>query len=152
MIKFALLLTAYTFVALAMCAFIMANENSESFGSPSPISDVKSTQRGSIVEYIIWGLAVVFLILCIFLNRVSKPSVISKLLAETSEEKAPEAKKIEKISDERSTLPAPGVDMTAKPEADHLPKAKSEHEVHDITGAIIKPIIENATTTTTHEF
>jgi preprotein translocase subunit SecG len=137
MFRFALLLSIYTLVALAMCAFIMANDNSESFGTPSPISEVKSTQRGSVVEYIIYGLAFLFIILCIGLNRSSKSSVIGQLL------------NTENITTKSDTNTASD-NKQPQPEMNIPVVSLENNEVHadfghtDPVGAIIKPIIDNA--------
>lgn len=80
MFKFTLLLIGYTITALLMCAFIMANEGNESLENQSPVSAVRSTQRGSIVEYIIWFFAVLFLTFVVILNRSAKPNLVSTLL------------------------------------------------------------------------
>ena len=137
MFRFALLLSIYTLVALVMCAFIMANDNSESFGTPSPISEVKSTQRGSVVEYIIYGLAFLFIILCIVLNRSSKSSVIGQLL------------NTENITTKSDTNTASD-NKQPQPEMNIPVVSLENNEVHadfghtDPVGAIIKPIIDNA--------
>lgn len=70
-LKTTLTLCAYVLICLFMCAFILANEDNESLGNPSPIAVVRSTQKGSIIEYIIWSFAVLFFITCIILNRFS---------------------------------------------------------------------------------
>ena len=148
MFRFALLLSIYTLVALAMCAFIMANDNSESFGTPSPISEVKSTQRGSVVEYIIYGLAFLFIILCIGLNRFSKPNVIGQLLAT---EKIKDDSKVETQTTNTSPHKEPSHNNKQPEPEINIPVVSLENnEVHadfghtDPVGAIIKPIIDNA--------
>jgi len=147
MFKFALLLFAYTTVALLMCAFIMANDSGESLGSPSPISEVKSTQRGSIVEYIIWGLAVAFIALCIVLGRSSRPSVITRLLKQDTQTQAVVDREQEPnqltsglvIDSASKDLSKPAEVIINK---ESIPQ--SSEPVTDVTDSIIQQIIKTA--------
>jgi len=96
-LKVGLTISAYIIVCLLMCAFILANEDAEALGNPSPISTVRSTQKGSIIEYIIWSFGALFITSCIMVNRMlnSGSSNIIASLKSSSKIEAEKKKKSE---------------------------------------------------------
>ena len=83
-----------------MCAFILANDDSDSLGTPSPMSAVRSTQKGSIIEYIIWGFAALFIVTCILLNRMSNSESLIRSITRVVETKSAEAQPVTSKVDE----------------------------------------------------
>ncbi len=77
-------LTVYIFIALTMCSFILLmNEDNEGLGSPSIMTPVRSSQKGSVLQKIIWSLIALFFLTCILLNRFqSRDATVTQVIAQ----------------------------------------------------------------------
>jgi protein translocase SecG subunit len=83
-----ILVGLYLVVSLMLCSFILLmNEDNEGMGAPSIMSPVRSSQKASILQQIIWSLIFFFFVSCITLNRMqSTDSTLNQLLRESKEE------------------------------------------------------------------
>ena len=76
-----LLTGLYFLIALGMCSFILLmNEDNEGMGAPSVMSPVRSSQKGSVLQQIIWVLITLFFSTCILLNRVQSGNFLVNAL------------------------------------------------------------------------
>jgi len=80
-------LAVYLFMSLVIASFILiVNDDSEGMGTRSAMSQVRSSQKGSLIQKIIWGLIPVVFGLCILLNKMYESKSIFRKLENTQSE------------------------------------------------------------------
>ena len=81
----------YFLIALGMCGFILLmNEDNEGMGAPSIMSPVRSSQKGSVLQQIIWILISLFFGTCILLNRLQSGNFIVNVLLQKKNKESPQ--------------------------------------------------------------
>lgn len=102
-----ILVGLYLIISLMLCSFILLmNEDNEGMGTPSIMSPVRSSQKGSILQQIIWSLIFMFFLSCVLLNRMqSSDLAVNQLLKgamKKTEQSKNETNQEEKVQEKKA--------------------------------------------------